>query len=241
MNASASGPHLLAGAATTRPTALAEPGREGRCTRTRLITQPRQTPVGRADTAVRFVQPLRFTRARQRRVLRSLRRKIALGGLLFTVMVMMMLAWKAAEGVPVSTGQWLLGVCSGAFIMMMMRLALFASLSAPSFIRFREGGMDLSGLGLVNPQQVLHWSLARGVVRRRQKPHARLEMSLSWLGQEKSWTMCLEEGEKADQLRQMLKAACAARRVNEWSIEETSETDGAAAAMASGLFVPLRS
>lgn len=208
---------------------------------TRLIIQPRQADAGIRSRPILFLQPIRFNRARQRRIMRGLRTKIALGGLMFTAMVLMMLAWKTVEGAHISASRWLLGLCSGWFIMVMMRLALFACLSAPSFIRFRPDGIELSALGVVQPEQVLRWSLARGVVKGRHKPCAHLEMYLQWMGQEKQWSMCLEEGPEADRLRQMLKTACAARRATDWAVEQPGDAAAQAAAVASGLFVPLHS
>lgn len=184
-----------------------------------------------------FIQPVHFNRSRYKRIVRMERVRRAGIGLLLTLMVLMMLAWKAAEGAAVSDGRWLLGAASGLFFMLMLRLVLFVSLSAPHFIRFKNDVVHLSGLGILRPCDIAKWTLERDLVKARHRHCAHLEISFQREGSMGMWSMWMDEGREADCLQGMLKTVCTVSgRANKGQLAVA----GTPARQQAGAFVPLR-
>lgn len=158
--------------------------------------------------AVRFEQPRRFNWRRYEDARKAWSERIMLAGTLVSGLALVTLLWRMAEGEPVSHARWLLGTGSGFFVVWMLRLALFVVLSAPHFISFAGGRVRLSGLGLLRPEQILHWTVQPGKRRRRQKASLRIDIGCLWHGTETQWSIDMEEGAEAVQLQHWLKTAC---------------------------------
>lgn len=161
---------------------------------------------GKSSTRVEFVQPTRFNRARYKRVRRAMHGKIMAAKILVTVMVVVVLGWKAASGEHISPERWLCGIGSGLFLSVMVRLALLAALAPPRFILIEDEWIWLSGFGALKADQILHWSLERGVVLNPLDiPCSRLEIVCLWMWWERRWTMFLNDNAEAALLQHMLK------------------------------------
>lgn len=156
----------------------------------------------------RFEQPRRLSWRRYEEARKTWHGRIMLAGTWVSSLALLTLIWRIAEGEAVSHSRWLLGAGSGFFVVWMLRLALFVALSAPRFISFAEGRVRLSGLGLLRPEQILHWTIQPGKKRRRQKASLRIDIGCSWHGAERQWSMDLEDGAEAVQLQHALKLAC---------------------------------
>ena len=159
---------------------------------------------------IRIDEPMRFNWVRYERLMRTLHGKITLAAVLVTTVVLLMLGWRAENGEPISPERWLCGAGSGWFITWMVRLALFTFLAAPRFVRFMPGGIHLSGLGALRPDQILHWKLHREVTSDSgERAGARLEIGCRWLWWERRWTMFLNDATQADLLHHLLKTRLA--------------------------------
>lgn len=157
------------------------------------------------ETSLWIEEPMRFHRARYEHLTHTLHGKINLASALLTCVILLLLGWRASWGEHVSTERWLCGLLSGWFIVSMTRLALFTCLAAPRGICYAQGRLRISGLGILNADQILHWSLQRGVrINARAKPGARLQICCRWCGCERHWTMLMEEGPEAEKLERLL-------------------------------------
>lgn len=159
-----------------------------------------------ADVASLWIEePLRFHRARYEHLTRILHGKFNQASALLTCMILSVLGWRAAAGEYVSPERWLCGLLSGWFIVSMARLALFTCLAAPRGISYAQGRLRISGLGILRTDQVLHWSIQRGVrISVHAKPGARLQICCRWCGCERHWMMLMEEGPDIERLQQVL-------------------------------------
>lgn len=160
---------------------------------------------GQPSAVVQFVQPKHHTWVRYKTMAHALHGKINLAAAVVTVIIVILLGWRAAGGEHISPERWLCGVGSGWFIGWMGRLALFAALAAPRHISFQDGMIRLSGLGLLKPERVLRWSLHRGVMwNTDEEPCAHLEILCRWFGWERRWMMSLHDNAEAERLQQHL-------------------------------------
>lgn len=159
-----------------------------------------------ADEASLWIEePMRFHRARYAHLTRILHGKFNQASALLTCMILIVLAWRAAHGVHISPERWLCGLLSGWFIVSMSRLALFTCLAAPRVICYAHGRLRISGMGTLRAEQILHWSLQRGVrISSHAKPGAQLHICCRWYGRERHWTMLMEEGRETERLQHLL-------------------------------------
>lgn len=169
--------------------------------------QPCRASVSQSQpcAAVHFMQPKHHNWAKYKQVTRALHGKINMAAALVTVIIVIMLGWRAAAGEHISPERWFCGVGSGWFIAWMGRLGLFAALAAPRHISFQNGMIRLSGLGILKPDQILRWSLHHGVMlNTHEGPCAHLEILCRWFGWERRWMMSLHDNAEAERLRQHL-------------------------------------
>ncbi|MCF7789517.1 MAG: hypothetical protein K9N47_25565 [Prosthecobacter sp.] len=169
-------------------------------------SQTRRTAVRRADeTSLWIEEPLRFHRARYEHLTRILRGKFSQVSAVLTCLILFVLGWRAASGEYVSPERWLCGLLSGWFIVSMARLALFTCLAAPRGVCYAQGRLRISGLGILRAEQILHWSIQRGVrISAHAKPGARLQICCRWCGCARHWTMLMEEGQETERLERLL-------------------------------------
>lgn len=160
----------------------------------------------RADeTSLWIEEPMRFHRARYEHLTRILHGKYNQASALLTCMVLIALGWRAAGGEHVSPERWLCGLLSGWFIIAMARLALFTCLAAPRGICYAQGRLRISGLGTLRAEQILDWSVQRGVrISTHASPAARLQLCCRWCGCERHWTMLMEEGQETERLVRLM-------------------------------------
>ncbi|OYW77502.1 MAG: hypothetical protein B7Z37_03900 [Verrucomicrobia bacterium 12-59-8] len=157
------------------------------------------------DTSLWVQEPMRFHRARYEHLTRLLHGRFNLASALLSCLILIMLGWRAWCGEYVSPERWLYGLLSGWFIVLMARLALFTCLAAPRGICYTQGGLRISGLGTLRAEQVLHWSIQRGIrIRTHAKSGARLQICCRWCGCERHWTMLMEEGLETERLERLL-------------------------------------
>lgn len=157
------------------------------------------------ESRLEIEEPLRFHRARYERLTCCLHGKCHLAAALLTGLVLILLGWRAIGGEAISPERWLCGALSGWFMVGMARLALFTCLAAPRGVCFAHGRLRLSGLGILQAGQVLHWSIQRGVqISSHSKPGARLQICCRWCGCERHWMMLMEEGPQIERLQQVL-------------------------------------
>lgn len=170
----------------------------------RILTRTAATL--RTDEASLWIEePMIFHRARYERLTRILHGKFNQASSLLTCVVLMVLAWRAADGESVSPERWLCGLLSGWFMVSMARLALFTCLAAPRGISYAQGRLRISGLGTLRAKQILHWSFQHGIrINAHAKPGARLQICCRWCGCERHWTMLMEEGPETERLERLL-------------------------------------
>jgi hypothetical protein len=165
------------------------------------------TPAAKSEdhSGLRIEEPLRFHLARYEHLTRHLQGKFNLAAVLLTGLILLVLGWRAQCGESVSPERWLCGALSGWFILAMTRLALFTCLAAPRFICYAQGKLQVSGLGTLRTEQILHWSIEHQVmIRACAKPCAKFQISCRWHGCERHWTMLMEEGRETERLQHLL-------------------------------------
>ena len=166
----------------------------------------RRASVRSADKASLWIEePQRFHRARYEHLTRILHGRFHHISTLLTCLILIMLGWRAGVGEYISPGRWLCGLLSGWFIISMARLALFTCLAAPRAISCAPGRLHVSGLGTLRTEQILFWTIQRGVkIPANAKPGARLHICCRWCGCERHWTMLMEEGQETERLQHLL-------------------------------------
>lgn len=170
----------------------------------RILTRPAAT-LGTDEASLWIEEPMIFHRARYERLTRILHGKFNQASALLTCVVLIVLAWRAADGESVSPERWLCGLLSGWFMVSMARLALFTCLAAPRGICYAQGRLRVSGLGTLRAKQILHWSFQHGIrINAHAKPGARLQICCRWCGCERHWTMLMEEGPETERLERLL-------------------------------------
>ncbi len=156
-------------------------------------------------SSLRIEEPLRIHLARYEHLTRHLQGKFNLAAAMLTVLILIVLGWRAQSGEPVSPERWLCGALSGWFILAMTRLALFTWLAAPRFICCSQGKLQVSGLGTLRTEQILNWSVEHQVmIRACAKPCAKFQISCLWHGCQRHWTMLMEEDDETERLLHLL-------------------------------------
>ena len=157
------------------------------------------------ETSLRIEEPMRFHRARYEHLTHHLHGRFNLAAALLSCLILLMLGWRVTGGELVSPERWLCGLLSGWFIVSMARLALFTCLAAPRGLCYAQGRLRISGLGTLRGEQILHWSIQRGVrISQYEKPGVRLQLCCRWYGRKRHWTMLMEEGQETERLQRLL-------------------------------------
>jgi|GEM_PF-1406730 len=175
------------------------------------LARPRHRQVRRAATTMDeesslwIEEPMRFHRARYEHLKHHLHGRFHLAAALLSCLILLMLGLRATGGELVSPERWVCGLLSGWFIVSMARLALFTFLAAPRGLWYAHGRLRISGLGTLRAEQILHWSIQRGVrISPHTKPGAQLQLCCRWCGCARHWTMLMEEGQETERLQRLL-------------------------------------
>lgn len=155
--------------------------------------------------AVTFVQPSHCNWLRYVGLMRTWRRHFRTLGALAACVAVLVLSWRAAEGVPVSVGHWLFAIISGILLTWLSRLAVLVLLSAPRKLTFTKHEIHLSGLGWVRIKRALRWSIRRNVLTEKGGPScAELRLTCLWCGHEREWRMLVDDEADAARLLRIL-------------------------------------
>ena len=175
------------------------------------LPQPRHRQVRRAtatideESSLWIEEPTRFHRARYEHLTHHLYGRFPWVATLLSCLILLMLGLRATGGELVSPERWMCGLLSGWFIVSMARLALFTFLAAPRGLCYAHGRLRISGMGTLRAEQILHWSILRGVkISPHTKPGAQLQLCCRWCGCERHWTMLMEEGQETERLQRLL-------------------------------------
>lgn len=157
--------------------------------------------------SLRIEEPMRFHWARYEHLTRAMHGKTNLAAAGLSVLILLMLGWKANTGELISPERWLCGAGAGWFVIWMARLALFTFFAAPRFISLQNGQVQISGLGVVKLDQIRQWSLDRGVlISGCDRQGARLQLCCRWFWRDRRWSMFLDDGPETDLLQRWLEA-----------------------------------
>lgn len=164
-----------------------------------------QDASGERVPAVTFVQPLRCNWVRYVTLMRKWQRHFRMLGVLAACMAVLVLSWRAADGMPVSEGRLAFAIGSGFLLTWLSRLAFLVLLAAPKKLTFTNHAMHLSGFGCVRMGRALRWSLRRNVPTQGVGINcAELRLTYLWCGHEREWRMLVDDGADAARLLRIL-------------------------------------